>query len=446
VSLRERAGSGSRVRSFVTWSLTHGVQRRGLVHAARRGDLSAQLISDPATAVDPFAHYERMRQHGPILSGAALSSTVDHAAANHILRSEDFGTGAGHAELPPFLRRAFERAADPYALSPVDPPSLLALDPPRHTWHRKLVSRAFTARRIAQLHETIERVAEELLDEIEQDPRGGPFDLVERYAGRLPVAVIAQMLGVPAHEHDRLLEWGNRAAVTLDPGLTFAGYRDAESALRRMHHWFDEHVARLRRAPGDDLLSQLAVLEGVEALTPLELRAIGLLVLGAGFETTVNLIGNAVVDLEAHPEQRALVLAEPERWPDVVEEVLRFDSPVQLTMRSALRDTVVAGAPVRAGTAMLVLLGGANRDPQVFADPARFDITRPNADQHLAFSAGVHFCLGASLARLEASTALRALYTRFPDLELAGTPARRGTRVLRGWEHVPVLGKVRTSA
>jgi len=153
-----------------------------------------------------------------------------------------------------------------------------------------------------------------------------------------------------------------------------------------------------------------------------------------------------VVDLEAHPDQRELVLAEPERWPDVVEEVLRYDSPVQLTMRSALRDTVVAGTPVKAGTAMLVLLGAANRDPRVFAEPARFDITRPNADQHLAFSAGVHFCLGASLARLEAATALRALYRRFPDLALAGTPERRATRVLRGYEHVPVLGKVRATA
>jgi cytochrome P450 len=433
--------SGSRIRSFTAWALTHGVQRRGLAHAARRGDLSAQLLIDPATALDPSAHYERMRRHGPVLTGAAFSSTLDHAAANQILRSEDFGTGAGHAELPPFLRRAFEWTVDPYTLSPVDPPSLLALDPPEHTWHRKLVSRAFTARRIGRLHQTVETVAEQLLDDIERDLRGhgDRFDLVERFAGLLPVAVIAEMLGVPAAEHGRLLEWGNRAAVTLDPGLRFREYRAAETALRQMHHWFDAHVERLRRDPGDDLLSQLATLEGEDALDPLELRAIGLLVLGAGFETTVNLIGNAVVDLEAHPEQRALVMQEPERWPAVVDEVLRFDSPVQLTMRSALRDTVVQGTAVRAGTPVLVLLGAANRDPQVFTDPDGFDITRPNADQHLAFSAGVHFCLGSSLARLEAATALRSLYARFPDLALAGTPVRRSTRVLHGYEHVGVL-------
>lgn len=435
------------IRSFTTWSLAHGVQRKALQLAARRGELTALLAIDPVTAADPFATYEKLRPDGPVARGPVICSTVDHAAANQILRSDDFGTAAGHAELPPFLRRLFERVADPYALSPVDPPSLLALDPPEHSRHRKLVSRAFTARRIANLEERVRTVSDDLLDAIEADldAGGGGFDLVERFAARLPVAVIADLLGVPEHQHDWLLDWGNRASITLDPGLTFRQFRDAESALRRMHHWFDDHVARLRRDPGDDLLSQLALIEGPDALTPLELRAIGLLVLGAGFETTVNLIGNAVVQLAAHPEQKALVLAEPERWTDVVEEVLRFDAPVQLTMRSALRDTVVAGTPLRAGDAVLVLLGGANRDPQVFADPQSFDITRPNADQHLSFSAGIHFCLGASLARLEAVIALRALYSRFPDLAPDGTPVRRTTRVLRGYEHIPVSAAVSRS-
>lgn len=439
---RNASARGSVPRSFVMWTLAHGIQRKGLQLAARRGDLTALLTIDPATVADPYDAYERLRPAGPLHRGPVVNATVDHATANQVLRSEDFGTGAGKAELPPVLRKVFERVADPYALSPVDPPSLLALDPPDHTRHRKLVARAFTARRVAALHDRIEQIAEDLLDTIESEG-GGPFDLVDRYAARLPVAVIADLLGVPPEQHDWLLDWGNRAAVTLDPGLTFRQFRDAESALRTMHHWFDDHVDRLRRDPGDDLLSQLAT--GDDGLTPLELRAIGLLVLGAGFETTVNLIGNAVVDLAAHPDQRDLVLAEPERWPDVVEEVLRWDSPVQLTMRSALRDTVVAGSPVRAGEAVLVLLGGANRDPQVFADPERFDITRANAAEHLAFSAGIHFCLGASLARLEAATALRALFTRFPDLDVAGVPERRATRVLHGYEHIPVRAKVGSS-
>ncbi|RNL60853.1 cytochrome P450 [Nocardioides marmoriginsengisoli] len=393
------------------------------------------LAIDPKIAADPFPTYELLRGADPIVRGPVVSSTVDHQAANEILRSDDFGTAAGHAELPPFLRRVLERVADPYSLSPVDKPSLLALDPPDHTRHRKLVARAFTARRITALEDRVTSVAEKLLDELD----GGSFDLVERYAARLPVAVIADLLGVPEEQHDWLLDWGNRAAITLDPGLTFREFRDAETALRRMHHWFDEHVAQLRRNPGDDLLSQLALIDGEDALTDLELRAIGLLVLGAGFETTVNLIGNAVVNLAAHPEQRDLLVAEPERWPNAVEEVLRYDSPVQLTVRSALRDTVVAGTPVPEGLGILVLLGGVNRDPKVFTDPQAFDVTRANPDQHLSFSAGVHFCLGASLARLEAVTALRTLYARYPDLELAEAPVRRGTRVLHGYEQVRVM-------
>jgi cytochrome P450 len=366
-----------------------------------------------------------------------VCATVSHVAANQVLRSDDFGTGAGKAELPGPLQRLYDRVADPYTLSPVDPPSLLATDPPDHTRHRKLVSGAFTARKVARLHERVESIATALLDRIEAEGESG-FDLVDAYAARLPVAVIADLLGVPEHEHDALLDWGNRAAVTLDPGLSFRQFRSAEDALRTMHHWFDDHVERLRRNPGEDLISGLATLQGEDALSPLELRAVGLLVLGAGFETTVNLIGNAVVDLSRHPDQRAIALADPERWGNVVEEVLRWDSPVQLTMRCAVRDTEIAGETLRAGEAILVLLGGANRDPELFEAPSEFDVTRANADQHLAFSAGAHFCLGASLARLEATTALRLLYARFPDLELAGEPVRRGTRVLRGYEHVPV--------
>lgn len=424
-------------RAAAAWTLAHGIQRAGLRYAARKGQITAQLAIDPVTMADPFATYERLRRC-VVDRGPVVSATVNHAASNQILRSDDFGTGAGKAELPRPLQRLFDLVADPYTLSPVDPPSLLATDPPVHTRHRKLVAGAFTARKVARLNTRVEEVAAELLDKIVAEGTS-TFDLVDSYAARLPVAVIAELLGVPDDEHDALLDWGNRAAITLDPGLSFRQYRDAAGALREMHHWFEDHVERLRRNPGDDLLSGLAQMDGDDAMSPLELRAVGLLVLGAGFETTVNLIGNAVVDLSNHPEQRAIALDDPERWGNVVEEVLRWDSPVQLTMRAALRDTVVAGEEIRGGEAVLVLLGGANRDPQVFDDPATFDITRTNADQHLSFSAGAHFCLGASLARLEATTALRLLYERFPDLEVSGTPVRRGTRVLRGYEHVRVM-------
>ncbi len=160
--------------------------------------------------------------------------------------------------------------------------------------------------------------------------------------------------------------------------------------------------------------------------------------LGAGFETTVNLIGNAVVLLDEHPDQLAWLQDNPDGWANAVEEVLRVDAPVQLTVRFALHDTEVAGERVGAGEGVLVYLGGANRDPEVFTDPHEFDVRRANAADHVGFSAGIHFCLGASLARLEAAVALRTLYDRYPDLRVVGRPERRTTRVLRGWEYLPV--------
>jgi cytochrome P450 len=163
-----------------------------------------------------------------------------------------------------------------------------------------------------------------------------------------------------------------------------------------------------------------------------------MLLLAAGFETTVNLIGNGVGLLTAHPEQLALLRAEPQRWPRAVDEVLRVDSPVQRTGRVAQRDTKVAGEQFRPNQVVILMLGGANRDPAVFPDPDRFDVTRPNAGDHLAFSSGAHFCLGAALARMEGEVGLRALFDRFPDLALAGPPRRRPTRVLRGYASMPV--------
>jgi cytochrome P450 len=432
----DRVRHGNVLRSGTTWALSHGLSRRMLLRAARRGDLLAQLAIDPALREDPFAGYEELRARGTLVRGPLTAGTVDHAAANEVLRSEDFGVAGGHRELPGPLQRLLALVFDKDATGPVDPPSMLALDPPEHTRQRRLVSQAFTARRVTSLEQTIVEVADRLLDDLAGDDR---FDLVERFASQLPLTVIAELLGVPPEDHARVLAWSNIAAEALDPGLSWRDYRRIEHAIRRLHVWFDGHVARLRAHPDDDLLSRLATLDGEDRPTEDELKAVGLLVLGAGFETTVNLIGNAVVQLDRHPEQLAILRAEPDRWPNAVEEVLRHDSPVQVTFRMAYADTAVAGVPVAAGTPVLVFLGGANRDPAVFADPQRFDVTRADADQHLAFSAGVHYCLGASLARLEARVALHALYERYPDLHVAGSPVRRGTRVLRGYAQLPVI-------
>jgi cytochrome P450 len=322
----------------------------------------------------------------------------------------------------------------------VDPPSLLAVDPPDHTRYRKLVSKVFTPRAIEALRPRIRELAHELLDRV---PSDRPFDLVDGYAKVLPLTMICEILGVPDELRSDVLHTADAGALLLDPGLTYRQYRYAQSAVREAHRQLGEHIERLRRAPGPDLLSQLAQ-RG--ELTDLELRSTALLVIGAGFETTVNLIANAVVDLLAHADQLAALRAEPAGWANAVEEVLRFDSPVQVTIRHAKTDVTVGGHPIPAGRAMLVLLAAANRDPEVFADPHTFDVTRANAREHLAFSAGVHFCLGATLARIEAATALEVLFERMPELVVAGPPVRRGTRVLRGYEHLPVAAQARIAA
>lgn len=422
---------------FVTWAAAHGISRAALRSAARRGDLIARLEIDPALRADPFPAYDVLRRQAPVVRGRMVSGTAHHAVANQVLRSEAFGVAGGHGELPVALQKLIAACANPNELGPIDPPSMLAVDPPVHTRYRKLVGRVFTPRAVARMEDDIRAVADDLLDRLEA--RGSDrFDVVEDYAALLPVAVIGDVLGVPTDMHGQLLAWGNGAAVTLDPGLSWRQYRRAADDLVGLHAWFEDHVTRLKADPGDDLFSRLVSLEGEDRLTDVELHATGLLLLGAGFETTVNLVGNAVALLDRHPEQRADLQADPALWGNAVEEVLRFDSPVQLTLRQAYEDTEVEGTAVRRGEVVLCFLGGANRDPAVFADPHRFDVHRADAGQHLAFSAGAHYCLGANLARLEARVALAALYERFPDLRSTGPGVRRGTRVLRGFETLPV--------
>lgn len=424
-------------RSWVTWALAYGIGKAYLNRGARKGDPLARLMADPRLNADPFAAYERVRAEGPVVKSPIMSGTASHAAANQVLRSADFGVGDGHGELPPFSRRLLSRVMDPEALGPMDPPSLLALDPPDHARYRRLVAKEFTARSVAALEPGIVRVAESLLDRVTADGAEG-FDLVDAYASLLPVAVIADLLGVPERSQDDILAWGNDAAMLLDPALSWRDYRVAEVAVRKLNAWFSQHIVNLRADPGTDLLSRLATMPGDDRLDDRELRGVGLLVLGAGFETTVNLIGNTVVQLDAHPDQLALARERPELWPNVVEEVLRYDSPVQMTLRSAYADVDVGGHTVPKGEPVVVFIGGANRDPEVFAEPDRFDITRENAHDHLAFSSGIHYCLGAGLARLEGAVAVRTLYERFPDLRVAASPARRSTKVLRGYESIPV--------
>jgi cytochrome P450 len=235
------------------------------------------------------------------------------------------------------------------------------------------------------------------------------------------------------------LQFGELAAPSLDVGLSWTQYLRVEEGLQLFTTWLEDHIWGLRTAPGEDLMSQLVAAsdDGVH-LDDEELVATAGLVLAAGFETTVNLLGSGIRLLLEHPDQLQLLLAEPDRWPNAVEEILRLESPVQLTARIADVDSDVAGQTVAAGEAVVLYLAGANRDPAVFPDPHRFDVTRDNAGRHLSFSGGRHFCLGAALARAEGEVGLRTFFERHPRAALAAGGRRRVTRVLRGWATLPV--------
>jgi cytochrome P450 len=422
-------------RTVARWAVRHGVPALYLSRSARRGDLVGRLLRDPAVREEPYEVYEQLRARGPLTGSSLGLVTTSHALTQEVLRSDRFGVGLDRATLPRLFRWALDFGDDLDASGVAEPPSMLVVDPPDHTRFRRLVSRSFTPRAIAAFEPMVQRTADDLLDALEGQT--GAVDLVDAYAAQLPVLVIAELLGVPVAMRQTFLRWGAAAAATLDPGLPFRRYLAAEKALREMHGWLREHFARLARDPGGDLVSTLVTLPEDEALTERELHATVMLVLGAGFETTVNLLGNAVVALDAHRDQWEGLAAEPRGWAAAVEEVLRFDSPVQITGRSS-RGATLAGRDVPAGQRVTLLLGAANRDPDVFADPARFDVTRANARDHLAFSGGIHYCLGAGLARLEGEVGLRALTERFPRLRIAGRPVRRDLQTLRGYEHLPV--------
>jgi cytochrome P450 len=428
-------GSNGTPGTLARWSTRHGIARAMVNIGRRRGDGQAILFTDPAIRANPYQHYDDLRERGKIVTGMLMLLTAHHDVASAVLRSDRMGVGIGEGPLPgvlEVLRRYGERGRP---IGPIDPPSMLTVNAPDHTRYRRLVVKVFTARAMEAMRSQIEERCAKLLDDLD----GGETDIVARYAALLPVTVIAEILAIPVSMREQFLVWGQMAAPTLDLGLGYREFRRTERAIREMNAWMHGHFQRLRRDPGDDLLSQLVhVDEDGQQLTDRELLSTAGLLLAAGFETTVNLLGSGIVLLRQHPEQLATLRAEPDLWRNAVEEILRYESPVQNTGRVALADSEFGGRTVRRGQVVATLLGAANRDPAVFDNPHQFDVRRRNAREHLAFSSGAHYCLGASLARLEGEIGLRALFDRYPDLTLAGEPRRRPTRTLRGYESIPV--------
>jgi cytochrome P450 len=424
------------MKDRIRWFALHGVVRRLAKFGLRTGDPQARLLADPVVRQDPAAFADECRAKGPVIRCRAVLMTFDHAVAHDLLRSDDFRVTELGGNLPKPLRWVAEKT-DPGTLHPLRPPSLLSVEPPDHTRYRKLVSSVFTPRAVAALRERVEQTATSLLDELEGED--AVVDIVDRYCSQLPVTIIGDILGVPDEDRQHILQFGELGAPSLDFGLSWQQYQQVERGIAGFNNWLTDHLAHLRRNPGDDLMSQIIrVSDEGPRLNNIELRALAGLVLAAGFETTVNLLGNGIRVLLDAPEHLETLAARPELWPNAVEEILRLESPVQLSARVACKDVDVAGTRIEKGELVVVHLAGANRDPKVFAEPHRFDIERDNAGKHLSFSGGRHFCLGAALARAEGEVGLRTFFDRYPGTRLAGAGSRRDTRVLRGWSSLPV--------
>jgi pimeloyl-[acyl-carrier protein] synthase len=312
---------------------------------------------------------------------------------------------------------------------------LLFLDPPDHTRLRRLVSKAFTPRRVEGLRPRIAELVDTLLDEVAGERT---FDVLEALGYPLPVIVICDLMGVPKGDRNDLKEWSTAASRLLDPDVEGATLEQGLLGAMALAGYFDQLFEERRRSPQDDLVSGLvAAEEAGDRLSADELRAITVLLFIAGHETTMNLIGNGTYALLRNPDQLALVRDDPEVARPAIEELLRFDGPVHATARVPTEDIDVGGTTIPKGDRMIVALGAANRDPAEYPDPDRLDVTRED-NRHLTFSHGIHFCLGASLARVEGQVAIPRLLQRFPDLQLAAEPSYREHLVLRGLTELQV--------
>lgn len=430
-----------RVGLRARWAAMHGVPRAYFAVQARRGDPLARLLRS-GTADDRYALMEQIRARGRVVRSPYVWASVDHAVCRQILRDKRFGvTAPSEMELPRPLKALIAKT-DTGVANPVEPPAMVIVNPPDHTRYRQLVAQSFTPRAIDSLDTRVAEVTMELIERIAAIPQP---DLIADFAMQLPVAIIAEILGLPRDSYSRMLGWGRSGSPLLDIGIDWKTYRDAIDGLRGADDYLLEHLHRLRAGQKSDNPFGRMAADG--SLTDRELTANAALIVGAGFETTVNLIGNGIVLLLQHPDQLALLHDNPDLWPSAVEEVLRFASPVQMTARTPNCDVEIAGAHIASGDMVGLFLGGANRDPKVFIDPTTFDITRANARDHLAFASGIHACLGAALARIEGTTALRALFESFADLRLTAPPQPRGLINLHGYTRLPAqLGGRRTTS
>jgi len=386
----------------------------------------------PDFVADPYPMYHRLRAEDPV-HRSPLGFWVLTRYADVIAMLRD--PRLTKEPIAAFVAARFGMAVPPPGLGL----SMLDRDPPDHTRLRGLVSKAFTPRALEALRPGIQQIVNGLLDAVE---RRGSMDLIEEFAYPLPVRVICEMLGVPVRDHERFKQWGLDIARGLDaimlPPDSEVGKRSI-TGRRALADYFRELIAERRAAPREDMLSALiAAEEAGDKLNEEELLATSILLLVAGHETTVNLIGNGTLALLRHPAELRKLRERPALIATAVEELLRFDGPVQRTARIPSEDITLGGQTIGKGEMVMPFLGAANRDPVQFPDPDRLDITRAD-NRHIAFGMGIHFCLGAPLARMEGQIAINTLLARLPRLALAtDRPRFRQSLTLRGLETLPV--------
>lgn len=402
---------------------------RTVLHAlAATGDPLARLLR-PGSRADAYAVYEQMRDRGPVhRSRTGMHVVVSHALCDAVLRDPRFR-----------VRDRSGRPADqdPFAVASGGPlaDSFLEQDPPDHTRLRRLVAPAFRPRLVRDYRERVTALTEDLLDTA---VRRGRLDLVADLAAPLPITVITDLLGVPDVDVDRFARMGAVVGQSLGGVFTRRQARELRTAADDLADLFARLERERRATPGDDVIGLLAVARDEGALDIGELVAACGLLLVAGFETTVNLVGNAVVALSRHPEQWAALRDDPALAAGAVEETLRYDAPVQATVRVPHERVDLDGRTVEPDERVVLVLGAAHRDPHVHPDPDRFDIRRRPVVEHLAFGSGVHYCLGAPLARLEAEVALQVLARRLPELDVVGPLERRPGSAIRGYASIPL--------
>ena len=381
-------------------------------------------------AQDPYPFYAAVRARAPVHRSRLINAWLitRHADADAILRN--------HRQFSSDPRSGTLSRRQRKLLPPADEFTMLLLDPPDHTRLRGLVNKAFTRNAVNALESRIRRILGALLDDID-DPGG--FDLMTAVAQPLPVIVISEMLGVPAKDRDRFKIWSAQRARLLEPTISPRERKVGDSAARAFDAFFRSIIEARRKEPRDDILSALVQAEdGGERLNERETLNMLRLLLIAGIETTTNLVGNGILALLRNPGELERLREDPSLIPGAVEELLRFDSPVQANFRRVLSDGEVNGFEVRRRDNIMVLLGAANRDPDMFEDPDRLDIGR-GGGAHLSFGRGIHHCLGALLARLEARVAFEMLLERFAKIGLLGEEPRfRRSVVFRGLHSLPL--------